>query len=205
MNSKRYRESSPGPQTVEVFGFRVPTDNYYLHRGHAWAVVEETGQVRVGLDDFSQKILGPIDEVKLPTVGMMHYQDHISMALIRQGRKASFLAPVDGIVAAVNPKLRETPGLIHDDPYGEGWLYLADPINLEFNLAKLVSGEANASWIAQESHRLLTLMETSVGVTLPDGGSIVDDVFGHYPKLGWRPLIQEFFLTSITKNWKKRS
>ena len=28
------------PPMVEVFGFQVPTGAYYLHRGHAWAVLE---------------------------------------------------------------------------------------------------------------------------------------------------------------------
>ena len=46
---------------VEVFGFKVPTSTYYLHRGHTWAVLEDNGQVRVGMDDFSQKILGPAE------------------------------------------------------------------------------------------------------------------------------------------------
>jgi hypothetical protein len=45
----------------------------------------------------------------------------------------------------------------------------------------------------------LNLMETTVGVTLPDGGDVVDDVYGHYPEIGWRPLIQEFFLQNLTK------
>jgi glycine cleavage system H protein len=74
------------------------------------------------MDDFSQKVLGPADELKVPAVGMVYYQDHICMALLKQGQKASFLAPVDGAIAEVNPKVRENPSLIHDDPYGEGWL-----------------------------------------------------------------------------------
>ena len=38
------------PQMAEVFGFQVPTNNYYLHRGHAWAVVEADwpGAGRIG-------------------------------------------------------------------------------------------------------------------------------------------------------------
>ena len=32
------------PQIVEVFGLQVPTSDYYLHRGHSWAVVEDTGR-----------------------------------------------------------------------------------------------------------------------------------------------------------------
>ncbi len=184
---------------VEVFGFQVPTDTYYLHRGHAWAVLEGTGQVRVGLDDFSQKILGPADDLKLPEVGKVFYQDHLCLALFKQGRKASFEAPVDGVIEAINPKIRQKPSLIHDDPYGEGWLFLVKPINLQGNLDNLFSGEANATWINEESHRLLNLMESTVGVTLPDGGAVVDDLYGHYPDIGWRPLVQEFFLQNLPR------
>ena len=192
------------PQMTEVFGFQVPTSIYYLHRGHAWAVPESGGRVRVGLDDFSQKILGPADGLKLPEVGKTYFQDHIFMAQIRQGHKAPFLAPVDGTIEVVNPKVRQKPGLIHDDPYGEGWLFLVNPANLERNMANLLSGEASAAWIDQESHRLLSLMDTAIGVTLPDGGAIVDDVYGHYPDLGWRPLVQDFFLPILTRSWRRK-
>ncbi len=184
---------------AEVFGFQVPTETYYLHRGHAWAVLEETGQVRIGLDDFSQKILGPADDLKLPEVGRVYHQNHPCLALFKQGRKASFEAPVDGVIEAINPKIRQKPGLIHDDPYGEGWLFLVKPINLQPNLDNLFSGEANATWINEESHRLLSLMDSTVGVTLPDGGAVIDDLYGHYPDIGWRRLVQEFFLQSLTK------
>ncbi len=204
-NSKDGQALSPGVQREEVFGFQVPTRDYYLHRGHAWAVLENTGMVRVGMDDFSQKVLGPADEIKVPAVGMLYYQDHICMALIKQGQKASFLAPVDGAIAEVNAKVREKPSLIHADPYGEGWLFKIMPTNLQRNLDNLSYGEDNVDWIYQESHRLMNLMETEVGVTVPDGGAFIDDIYSHYPQLGWRRLVQEFLLTSLTKDWKKRS
>ncbi len=185
-----------------VFGFQVPTNDYYLHRGHAWVLIEKEGQVRVGLDDFSQKILGPADDLKLPGIGKAYYQDHICMSLVREGRKASVLAPVDVIIEEINPKICQKPSLIHDDPYGEGWLFLAKPTNLQPNLDKLCSGEDNAAWIDLESHRLLNLLGPTV--TLPTGGAIIDDVFGHYRQLGWNLLVREFYLPLITKGWKKR-
>ena len=146
------------PQMRDVFGFQVPIENYYLHRGHAWAALEGDDRVRVGLDDFSQKLLGPADEVKLPEIGKAYYQDHLCMALFRQGQKASFEAPVDGVIDG-QPQDRENPGLIHDDPYGEGWLFLVKPTNLQPNLENLCSGEDNAAWIDEETHRLLNLMD----------------------------------------------
>jgi glycine cleavage system H lipoate-binding protein len=200
------------PQMRNVFGFQVPIEDYYLHRGHAWAALEGDDLVRVGLDDFSQKLLGPADEVRLPETGKVYYQDHICMALIRQGKKASFEAPVDGAIEVINPKVRQQPSLIHDDPYGEGWLFMVKPLNLQRSLENLVFGEANAAWIGEETDRLMNLMDSTVGVTLPDGGEIIDDVYGHYPGIGWRPLIQEFFLRYLTTRgfipqtkWKKEA
>jgi hypothetical protein len=69
----------------------------------------------------------------------------------------------------------------------------------------LFYGESNVTWIEQESQRLFYLMNTTVGATLPSGGAILDDVYGHYPQLGWRRLVKEFLLTNLTQNWKKRS
>ncbi len=198
------------PQMREVFGFQVPLEQFYLHQGHAWAVLEGDERVRVGLDDFSQKLLGPAEEIRFPEVGRVYYQDHLCMALLRQGKKASFEAPVDGAIEAVNPKVQENPALIHDDPYGEGWLFMVKPVNLRRNLEKLLSGEDAVTWIDKESHRLLNLLEARVGLTLPDGGTVVDDVYGNYAELGWRPLVQQFFLRNLTDKglipqakWKK--
>jgi len=205
MQSNNYEAQPQRPQIADIFGFQVPTSVYYLHRGHTWAVPEDASQVRVGLDAFSQKILGPADDVKLPEVGKVYYQDHVCMALLREGYKASIEAPVDGIIATINPKLRQKPSLIHDDPYGEGWLFKVKPTNLRHNIHHLISGEKNAAWIGKETYRLLNLMDTTVGVTLPSGGALIGDVYGHYPQLGWRRLVKEFFLTSVTRNWKKRA
>lgn len=204
MSGNGSRATSLMPEITEVFGFQVPTSIYYLHRGHTWAVVEDSGQVRVGLDAFSQKILGPADAVKLPEISNIYFQGHVCMALVREGHKASVEAPVDGAIEAVNPKVWQRPGLIHEDPYGEGWLFKVKPNNLQQNLENLFYGESNVTWIEQEAQRLLFIMDTTVGATLPSGGALLNDVYGHYPQLGWRRLVKEFLLTSLTRDWKKR-
>ncbi|MGB7912195.1 MAG: hypothetical protein WCF59_08210 [Desulfobaccales bacterium] len=200
------------PQMREVFGFQVPSGNYYLHKGHAWVLPEGDERVRVGLDDFSQKLLGPADWVKLPEIGKAYYQNHLCLALFRQGHKASFEAPVDGVIEVTNPKIEKTPSLMHDDPYGEGWLFVVKHSNLKRNLENLVYGEDAVIWIEEETHRLLNLLDSRLGVVLPDGGTIVDDVYGTYQEMEWRPLVHEFFLKNLTSKgflpatkWKKGS
>ena len=183
------------PRIQEVFGIGVPTSNF-LHRGHTWVALENAGRVRIGLDDFSQKVLGRADKISLPAVGEEIHADEAALTLSRQKKKAAFLAPLDGIIDAVNPKVRQNPGLLHDDPYGEGWLFLVSPSNLKPDLEKMLFGQCNVAWMEHESHRLLSMLESAAGVTLPSGGAIIDDVFGAYPQLGWERLVQEFLRTA---------
>jgi glycine cleavage system H lipoate-binding protein len=183
------------PKVQEVFGFTVPTTTY-LHRGHTWAALENTGRVRVGLDDFSQKVLGPADDIQLPDRGQELHHDAVGLTLTRRGKKAGVLAPLDGIIEAVNPKVRQRPGLTHDDPYGEGWLLMVTPTNLKRDLENMLFGRRNVAWIENECIKLLGMLESAVGVTLPSGGTIIDDVCGHYPELGWEQLVQEFLHTA---------
>ncbi|MGA9755302.1 MAG: hydrogenase iron-sulfur subunit [Desulfobaccales bacterium] len=178
-------------QLQEVFGFKVPTSSY-LHRGHTWVSLEQGGRVRIGLDDFSQKLLGRADAIRLPEIGQEIRREEVALTLTRRGNQAAVLAPLDGIVEAVNPKVLKRAGLAHDDPYGDGWLMVIASTNLQPDLENLALGEDNLAWIEDESNRLVAMLEPSVGATLQSGGTIIDDVYGHYPKLGWELLVKEF-------------
>ena len=120
----------------------------------------------------------------------------MGLTLARRGKEAAVLAPLDGIIEAVNPKVRQRPGLAHDDPYGEGWLFVVTPTNLKPDLENMLFGQRNVAWIENESVKLLGMLESSAGVTLPSGGTIIDDVYGHYPQLAWERLVQEFLHTA---------
>ncbi len=183
------------PQVREVFGFAVP-NAVFLHRGHTWAALETCGRVRIGMDDFSQKVLGPADEMDLPQPGQKLQRDQVGLYLGRRGKKAAVLSSLDGVVEVVNPRVRERPRLAHDDPYGEGWVLVVTPTNLKGDLEKMLFGRRNVAWIENEAHKLLGLLESSAGVTLPSGGTVLDDVYGHYPKLGWKRLVREFLRTA---------
>jgi glycine cleavage system H lipoate-binding protein len=179
------------PKVQEVFGIPVPTSSF-LHRGHTWVALENAGRVRIGLDAFSQKVLGPADQIRLPDPGETIHTDKAALVLSRQGREAAVLAPLEGVIEAVNPQVRLRPSLAHEDPYGAGWLFVVSPNNLKVDLEKMLFGQCNLSWIEHESHRLLGMLETAAGVTLPSGGALLDDVFGAYPQLGWERLVREF-------------
>ncbi len=114
----------------------------------------------------------------------------------RNGAKAEVLAPLDGVIAAVNQKVAESPKVVHDDPYGEGWLFIVTPSNLKGNLEEMLFGQCNIAWTESEIIKLLGMLQGAPGVTLPSGGTLIDDVYGNYPQLGWERLVHEFLHTA---------
>ena len=100
---------------------------------HEWVRVE--GNVaRVGITDFAQKELGVVVFVELPGVG-----DSIkaaeSLGVVESVKAVSDIySPVSGQIVKVNEKLEDSPELINQDPYGEGWIAeieVEDPKELE--------------------------------------------------------------------------
>ena len=99
----------------------VPGDLKYT-REHEWVRVEDGGLARVGITDFAQEHLGDVVYLDLPEVGATVRQFE-KMGEIESVKTVSeLIAPVSGEVVAVNPKLKDTPTLVNEDPYGEGWL-----------------------------------------------------------------------------------
>ena len=97
-----------------------PEDLRYT-KEHEWARAEG-GRVRIGITDFAQDALGDVVFVELPTVGTQ-IEAGRAFGVVESNKSVSDLyAPVTARVLAVNPRLREQPELVNQDPYGEGWM-----------------------------------------------------------------------------------
>jgi glycine cleavage system H lipoate-binding protein len=178
-----------------VAGFAVP-ENYYFHRGHAWARVEYGGWLRVGLDDFSLHLLGPLEGFDLPELGAVVRQGEPGWGFSRGDNQARVLSPVDGIVVSVNPEIKRSAAAAGETPYGEGWLMLVKPTRLQPNLRNLLYGEEVEYWLEDESARLSKLAADSGEYRLAaTGGRVLDDLVTRIPGLGWKRLVQEFLFT----------
>jgi len=97
-----------------------PQDLYYT-RDHEWVRVE--GEVAtVGITDFAQKQLGDVVYVELPALGTQ-LEVHQTIGAIESVKAVSdVFSPVSGEVIAVNEKLNDSPEIVNQDPYGEGWI-----------------------------------------------------------------------------------
>ncbi len=180
-----------GVPLVEVAGYRYADSNYY-HDGHTWARVEAGGRIRIGVDDFAMKLLGRPDAWECPGIGGKITRSARGFSLARSGNRADFLSPVNGTVIAVNRDSLERPGLVHADPFNDGWLVLVEPHKIKKNVDGLHFGAKGKSWLVEEAQRLHDLCAPDFGRLAATGAAPIDDVFGEVPEIGWRTLVSKF-------------
>ena len=100
----------------------VPDDLRYSAE-HEWARrLDEGSKVRIGITDYAQDALGDVVFVDLPDVGTGVAANESVGELESTKSVSEMYAPVSGTVTAINEALSDTPELLNDDPYGDGWL-----------------------------------------------------------------------------------
>ncbi len=176
---------------LDIEGFKVP-QGYYFHRGHTWIKVEEASSVRVGIDEFALRLLGPLDRVEAPLMGKEIKQGRADIGVFRGEHKAKFLSPVSGVVTAINPKLREEGKLANREPYSDGWVLSVHSTTLRQDLKNLMIHTESGDFMEGEVERLYEVIEEVAGPLAADGGHLGDDIFGHMPQLGWERLAKTF-------------
>lgn len=134
-----------------VEGYTLPDELYY-EENHYW-VRPEGGLLVVGMDDFAQKLAGPIVYVQLPTEGKRLAAGK-KFAKVESGKWLGKInAPVNGELMASNEALETKPGLINDDCYGAGWMYKIRPDDMA-ELERLIHGPAAVeAWIKADIER----------------------------------------------------
>lgn len=179
------------PQYLRAHGYLVPRD-YYIHKGHGWARVEYGGRVRIGLDDFGNRLVGEVDSYRLPSLGTRFKAGDESYILKRESEEAGVRVPLCGVVTALNQKLLEHPENAHNDPYSAGWVMLVEPEELRDDLKDLHFGMDSVKFIESEAERLLSMITDDPIAAAATGGEPITDVYGSFKEIGWDRLVKSF-------------
>src|SRR6476659_10703047 len=86
------REEAPRLAPSLVGGFKVP-ESLRFHPGHTWALSESPSLVRVGIDDFSSKLVGKVDRIALPQRSQWIRQGQKIWTIFRDGAAVDMLSP----------------------------------------------------------------------------------------------------------------
>ena len=100
--------------------YEVP-EGYLYTRDHEW-IKAEGNVITIGVTDYGQKKLREVVYVELPTVGQRVEEGEAIATLESVKASAEVYTPASGKVIEVNSKLVDSPELVNDDPYGDGWL-----------------------------------------------------------------------------------
>ena len=117
-------------------GYDVPLGLYYT-KDHEW-LKTENGLCRIGVTDYAQKTLHEVVYVDLPKRGKRVARKE-SLGTVESVKAVSdYFAPVGGEIVEVNDTLENKPELINKSPYGEGWIAVIRPSNLDAELKELI-------------------------------------------------------------------
>ena len=100
-------------------------DDIKYHREHTWVRVEGK-RATIGITDHAQQQLGDIVYVDLPEVEAEVDADSELSEIESTKATSPVICPVSGSVAEVNEDLADSPEIMNEDPYGNGWLAVLD-------------------------------------------------------------------------------
>jgi glycine cleavage system H protein len=126
---------------------QVPEDLKYTE-SHEWVRLE--GDLcRIGITEFAQSQLADLTFVDLPEVGTKVTAGD-EAAVVESVKAASDVyAPISGEVVEANDALSDSPEVINEDSFGEGWLFVVKPDNVS-DLNSMLNAEAYRALLPEE-------------------------------------------------------
>jgi len=125
----------------------IPEDLNYTNE-HEWVNVEDE-LVIIGITDFAQEALGEIVYIELPGEGDEVLKGKTFGAVESTKSVSDLYSPVSGEVVEINEVLLDSPELVNEDPYGDGWMIKVRVYD-EPELEGLLDCEGYAAYIESE-------------------------------------------------------
>lgn len=148
---------------------RVPA-GMFLSPSHLWVTIDPSGRVKVGLDELAQRLLGPLDVVRFPSVGRRIARGEVLFSVQMGDTELPITSPVSGVLHA-----SQVPngGMVSEGTDPDAWLVTMEPERMGEEIRPLRLAEDAASWLGGEFARLREVLHglhLRPAATLPDGG-----------------------------------
>jgi len=182
---------------IDSKDFRIPKGVFFAPN-HMWAKIDDDGKVRIGLDDFIQKVVGKIDRIEFINPGEEVKAGDKIIKIVQDGRSIYLKSPVNGRIAMVNRDLEADPSKVKVDPY-KAWAIEVEPKHLSKDLRNMKIAESARNWFQKELKRFKEFVSTEVtttnglvGATAQDGGIPVEGLLERMENGTWKKFENEF-------------
>ena len=128
----------------------IPSDLLFTS-SHEWVRDEGDDTVTIGITDHAQELLGDLVFIELPEVGDS-FETGGEAGVVESVKAASDIySPVSGEVIEINEDLVDSPELVNEQAYDNGWIYkikLANPSEMD----GLLNAEAYTEVVEADEH-----------------------------------------------------
>jgi glycine cleavage system H protein len=138
---------------MKIGEYDFPEDLFY-EKNHFWAKDDGSGNIVIGATDFFQQLAGEIVFIELPMAGTKIEQSKTFSSLESGKWVGKVFAPFSGEVIETNEELEDSPELINESPYDEGWIAKIKPSDLDGEAGNLMkTGPDFEKFINDESEK----------------------------------------------------
>jgi glycine cleavage system H protein len=117
-------------------------------QSHEWVRID--GDVgTIGITDYAQKELGDIVYLELPEVGHVFNAEDEFGTVESVKAVSELFTPVSGEVIEINKAAVAEPGIVNDDPFGDGWM-IKLKLTTDEEVQKLLSAVQYEEYVKQE-------------------------------------------------------
>ena len=124
-------------------------DNLKYSKEHEWVMMVEDAVALIGITEFAQRELGDVVYVELPEVGEKITKDDPFGSVESVKAVSDLFAPVSGTVIEVNDSLPDSPELVNEDSYGDGWMIKVQMSDKE-ELKDLLTPDEYAEYVERQ-------------------------------------------------------
>jgi glycine cleavage system H protein len=100
-------------------------ENLKYTSDHEWVMIQND-RAKVGITDYAQDALGDVVFVDIPEVGKRVTVGETVTEVESTKSVSDIYAPLEGEIIEINQELDDSPELLNEDPYGEGWIFILE-------------------------------------------------------------------------------
>jgi glycine cleavage system H lipoate-binding protein/ABC-type phosphate transport system substrate-binding protein len=173
----------------------------YYDKTHTWAFMQQSGNLKVGIDDFMQNITGTLSRLKMKEIGEKVRKGEILVTIVQNGKQLNIYAPVSGVITAKNNLLSENAEFVNKAPFNEGWIYEIEPEDWAREMPFLLIADKYKEWLKVEFIRLRDMLASVIRINevnmaqlvLQDGGELQSGVLSVFGPEVWDDF-QTYFI-----------
>lgn len=172
--------------------FAIP-GGVFISEGHCWAGISQDGTVKIGLDDFAKKLIGKIDGIDFPNLGMNISIGQPLFGIKQRNKSVQFLSPVSGQVKSINHELMDNIELLEFTPYEKNWICIIGADKIEAELQQLKIGKNAVNFYQEEIDNYLKRIKEVTKVETDGSFELCWGQLENLHEKDWYSITGEFF------------